>query len=255
MKIPRPGILYRKPDTETNMHRDNSTTGRHAAATSPEYIPTGRALAVMDAGSFDIIRVFHTGPALSAEGEEDYEGLARKASALSGGTLPRKPLFVFCDTYDGTIGRAVIRRVIRACVSFQAAFVRTGDPADCRPMGLRDISAFTRIDPSVVSRATRNVRVVAPAGVFTLDSADPSLDVPSLFDEGAARTDGTRCGRKAVLASLRRLAAEEDPANALTDDDYAAALSREGFDVARRTVAKYRALLGIPKWSDRRRGA
>ena len=239
------------------MNRNHSSNRRNSAATSPEYIPTGRVLAVMDAGSFDIVRVFHadTPTLFSAEVGEGYEGLVRKAESAIGGSLPRKPLFVFYDTYDGTIGRDVIRRIIRACVTFQAAFIRTGDPAACRPMGLRDISGFTRIDPSVVSRATKDVRIVAPAGVFSLNSTDASLEVPSLFDEGAARTDGTRCSRKAVLASLRRMAAAENPSAALTDGDYAAALSREGFDIARRTVSKYRTLLGIPKWSERRRGA
>ena len=239
------------------MNKNHSSNRRHSVATSPEYIPTGRALAVMDAGSFDIVRVFQAdAPSLfSAEGGGNYEGIVRKAESAICGSLPRKPLFVFYDTYDGTIGRDVIRRIIRACVTFQAAFIRTGDPAACRPMGLRDIAAFTGIGESVISRSTRSVRIVAPAGVFTLNSTDPSLDVPSLFDEGVARTDGTRCSRKAVLASLRRMAAEEDPSAALTDGDYAAALTREGFDIARRTVSKYRTLLGIPKWSERRRGA
>jgi len=238
------------------MRKNHNTTRSHAAAsTSPEYIPTGRAFAVMDAGSFDIVRVFHAGaasPFVAADGD-DYDSLVRKTPD-AGVTLPGRPIFVFHDTYDGAIGRAVIRRVIRACVTYQAAFIRTGDPAACRPMALRDISAFTRIDESVISRATRNVRVIAPVGEFTLNAADPSLEAPSLFDEGATRTDGSRCSRKAVLATLRRMASEEDPAEALTDEEAAAALSREGFDVARRTVAKYRNLLGIPKWSERRRG-
>ena len=239
------------------MNKNHSSNRRHSVATSPEYIPTGRALAVMDAGSFDIVRVFQAdAPSLfSAEGGGNYEGIVRKAESAICGSLPRKSLFVFYDTYDGTIGRDVIRRIIRACVTFQAAFIRTGDPAACRPMGLRDISGFTRIDPSVVSRATKDVRIVAPAGVFSLNSTDASLEVPSLFDEGAARTDGTRCSRKAVLAALRRMVGGEDPAKALTDEDYTSALSREGFDVARRTVVKYRGLLGIPKWSERRRRA
>ena len=250
MKCNGPGIRKRT-DTETDMKSNTNSNG-----TFPGYIPTGRVLAVMDADSFDIVRIFHADSPLAAAGEEDsYEVLAGKVAAAAGQALPGRPLFVFYDTYDGTIGRAVIRRIIRACITYPACFVRTGVPSACRPMGLRDIAAFTGIGESVISRSTRGVRIVAPAGVFTLNSADPSLDIPSLFDEGAARTDGTRCSRKAVLASLRRMAAEEDPSEALTDGDYAAALSREGFDIARRTVSKYRTLLGIPKWSERRRRA
>ena len=250
MKCRGPGTRIRT-FTETDMKNSTNSNG-----TYPEYIPTGRVLAVMDADSFDIVRVFHADAPLAAAGEEDsYDLLAAKVAAATGQALPRRQLFVFYDNYDGTIGRAVIRRIIRACITYQAGFVRTGVPSACRPMGLRDIAAFTGIGESVISRSTRNVRIVAPACVFTLNATDPSLDIPSLFDEGAARTDGTRCSRKAVLASLRRMAAEEDPSAALTDGDYAAALSREGFDIARRTVSKYRSLLGIPKWSERRRGA
>lgn len=234
----------------------NQTGKQHpASAHAIEYIPTARVLAIMDANTFDIVRVFLADSVPSAEGEEGYCALSRKVGSVNGGALPKKPLFVFYNNYDGTIGRGIIRRIIRACVTFQASFIRTGDPSACRPMGLRDIAAFTGIGESVISRATRNVRIVAPSGVFTLNSTDPSLDLPSLFDEGAARTDGTKCGRKAVLAALRRMADGEDPSNASTDEDFAAALSREGFDIARRTVVKYRAFLGIPKWSERRRGA
>ena len=164
----------------------------------------------MDADSFDIVRTFHADSPLVAAGEEEpYDILAAKVAAATGHALPRRQLFVFYDNYDGTIGRAVIRRIIRACIAYQAGFVSTGVPSACRPMGLRDIAAFTGIGESVISRSTRNVRIVAPAGVFTLNATDPSLDVPSLFDEGAARTDGTRCSRKAVLASLRRMTEEE----------------------------------------------
>ena len=161
-------------------------------------------------------------------------------------------MFIFFDVFDGTIGRGVIRRVIRACVTYQVNFVRTGNPVDCRQMGLKDIESFTGIDASVVSRATRNVRIISPAGEFTLNSSDPSLDVPSLFDDGGTRTDGSKCSRKEVFVALRQLIAEEDPANALADEDFSDELERRGYLVARRTVSKYRSMLGIPKRADRR---
>lgn len=217
-----------------------------------EYIPTGRALAVMDADTLDIVRVFLAKNSVGiAEAEGDnYDDLVHKVTVLTDTTLPAKPIFVFYDTFDGTIGRGILRRIVRACISYQVNYVRSGKPSDCRPMIYKDIEAFTGISISAISRATGNVRIVSDAGTYTLNSADSSLDTPSLFDEGVSRTDGSKCSRKEVLSVLRQIL-ENDPSS-MVDVALSEELRRRGYDVARRTVSKYRNMLGIEKWARRR---
>lgn len=119
-------------------------------------------------------------------------------------------------------------------------------------MVLEDIEAFTTIDSSIISRATQDIVILSPAGVFTLKATDASLDHPSLFDEGSKTTDGRDCSRKSVLSALCKLLDGEDKAIPYTDEDLSDLLAEKGFAVARRTVTKYRELLGIPKRSERR---
>ena len=119
-------------------------------------------------------------------------------------------------------------------------------------MRLEEIESFTDIDASVISRATRDVRIMTAAGVFTLKATDASLEMPSLFDEGVSTTDGGVCSRKAVLSAIRDIIAAEDPSRPFTDEAVSATLEDMGFCVARRTVSKYRDFLGIPKTSERR---
>lgn len=225
-----------------------------SAPTAPNYEPTGRALAVMDGDTLDILRVFRTDKAVGFAGAETdtYEGLCEKVRSLADVDLPPKAVFVFHDTYDGAISPSVVRRILRACISYQVDFVRTGDPSRCRRMILDDIESFTTIDASVISRATRDVLVLSPAGSFSMKAADGSLELPSLFDEGTLTVDGEYRSRKAVLAVIRDLVEGEDKSDPFTDDEMASRLAGMGYAVARRTVSKYREMLGIGKKYERR---
>ena len=225
-----------------------------ASPAAPVYEPTGRALAVMDGDTLDILRVFRTDTTVGFAGAESdsYVTLCEKVRSITDTPLPERPVLIFFDTYDGTISSSVLRRVLRACISYQVDFVRTGDLRRSRKMILGDIEAFTTIDGSVISRATRDVLVLSPSGTFTMKASDADLERPSLFDEGCATVDGRECSRKAVLATLRELIGNEDKADPLTDEEMADRLGGMGYAVARRTVSKYRELLGIPKRADRR---
>jgi len=224
-----------------------------APSTAPVYEPTGRALAVMDGDSLDVAALFTSAGALSPEALEDasYDEIASNTAA-AGTELPQRAIFIFFDLYDGVIGRGVIKRVLRACISYQLDFVRTGDLRRCRQMGLQEIEDFTSIGISTVSRCSRRVRILSQNGTFTLDSADPSINTPSLFDEGVRRTDGSMCSRKEALSVMREAFAQEDPHDPWCDEDLSQYLEELGYDIARRTVTKYRALLGVPKRSERR---
>ena len=221
-----------------------------AAAPAPLYTPTGRALAIMDGDTLDIRAILRTpGGRGSAAGSEtdSYESLRAKAALLTGTALPESPVFIFFDLFDGTIAESTLSRILKACASYQVHFLRTGDFRRARPMTLEDIETSTSIDMSQVSRATGNVAYVTRAGRFTLNAADPSLETPSLFDEASPRTDGRECSRKEVLSVLRDIIGEEDRCAPLTDQELSSLLLGLGYIVARRTVSKYRDLLGIPK--------
>ena len=220
----------------------------------PVYVPTGRALAVIDGDTLDIVKVFVADKVVGLDNceEEPYESIAEKVVALTDTQLPPKALFVFFDLFDGSIGRGVLRRIIRACITYQVDYVRTGDVTRSRRMVLKDIEDFTSIDISVISRATQRVLVVTPKGVYTMNSVDTSLDKPSLFDEGAVTTDGSSCSRKAVLCCLRDIVAKENAEAPYTDEELVKELSDKGYSLARRTVTKYRNLLGLQTSAARR---
>ena len=220
----------------------------------PSYESTGRALAIMDGDTLDIVRVFKTESVIGFAGAEtdNYDTLCDKVRCIVDIELPRNVVFIFFDTFDGCISRSVIRRILRACISYQVDFVRTGDFSRSRRMVLEDIEAFTTIDSSIISRATQDIVILSPAGVFTLKATDASLDRPSLFDEGSKTTDRQDCSRKSVLSVLRDLIDGENKVAPYTDEELSDLLAEKGFAVARRTVSKYRELLSIPKRSERR---
>lgn len=226
-----------------------------ANSTAPTYKPTGRAVALMDGDTLDILSVLEDGGITSLDGAEAdaYKRICEKFRDLSDNDLPNNAVFIFFDTFKGSISMNYIRRILRACISYQVDFVRTGDFSRSRTMILEDIEAFTTIEKSQISRATRDILIVSSAGTFTMKSADASLNRPSLFDEGLNTYGGKKCSRKAVLASLRDTLDNEDKTCPYTDDEIAEKLAGQGYDIARRTVVKYRKLLGFPKSSERRR--
>lgn len=222
-----------------------------ASPYGPTYEKTGRALAVMDADTLDILRIYRGGQAEGME-TETYESLCAKFGNIDDEHMPENKVFIFFDTFEGSISMGMIRRILRACISYQVDFVRTGDFSRCRRMILKDIEDFTTIDVSNVSRSTQDVTIISAAGLFTLDSTSASLARPSLFDEGSKRTDGSWCSRKEVLALMREFFASENRNIPITDEAMSRHLHDEGYDVARRTVVKYRDILGIPNTRERK---
>lgn len=130
------------------------------------------------------------------------------------------------------IGEAIVRR--------QKAFLEQG-PEALRPMTLRDIATATDLHESTVSRLTTRKYMHTPRGVFELKYFFPS-QVGASGD-----TSGT-----AIQSIIRRLVAAENPAKPLSDSRIVRELSSQGLTVARRTVAKYRDVLGIPPSHERK---
>jgi RNA polymerase sigma-54 factor len=132
--------------------------------------------------------------------------------------------------------RQTIRRVVEAVVRVQGDFFDQG-PGHLRPLALREIAEEIAMHESTVSRAISAKYVETPHGVFPLRH---------FFQPGVAATTGGLVATLAVKAALGALIRGEDGHHPLSDLALAAALRRQGFVLARRTVAKYRSELAIP---------
>lgn len=139
---------------------------------------------------------------------------------------------------------ATILRVSTEIVRRQDGFFRHGI-AGLRPLILRDIAATVEMHESTVSRVTSNKWIATPRG---------TLELKWFFTNAIAATDGADGhSAESVRHRIRDLVTAETVSSVLSDDQLVALLKREGVDIARRTVAKYREQLGIPSSVQRRR--
>ena len=136
-----------------------------------------------------------------------------------------------------------ILRVAAEIVRQQEGFMEHG-VAHLRPIILRDVAAAVDLHESTVSRVTSNKFIATPRGVF---------EMKYFFTTAIASTSGESHSAEAVRHRIRGLVDGEHPEQVLSDDAIVAALRREGVDIARRTVAKYREALRIPASVQRKR--
>ncbi len=134
-------------------------------------------------------------------------------------------------------------RVARCIVSRQSDFLDHGEEA-MRPMVLRDVAELVEMHESTISRVTANKYMHTPRGVF---------EFRHFFSSQVTGDDGSEQSSTAIRARIRRLVSQEEPGRPLSDSQIAELLSRQGIQVARRTVAKYREALQIPPSSERKR--
>ena len=136
-----------------------------------------------------------------------------------------------------------ILKVAGEIVRQQDAFFRHG-VTHLRPLILRDIADAVEMHESTVSRVTSNKYLATPRGMFELKY---------FFTTAIAGTTGESHSAEAVRHRIRAMVAAEDADEVLSDDTIVALLKREGVDIARRTVAKYREALRIPSSVQRKR--
>ena len=130
---------------------------------------------------------------------------------------------------------------MQTILNFQRQFFLTEDEATIRPMVLREVADASGLDLSVVSRATQGKYVSTRRGVYPLkmffnERRNKELPAETEDDNTVHR----------VIASLREIIGGEDKRRPLSDEQITARLRQQGFDIARRTVAKYREKLGFP---------
>ena len=136
-----------------------------------------------------------------------------------------------------------IFKVSDSIVKHQREFFEKGT-AFLKPMILRDIAADIGMHESTVSRVTTAKYMHTPQGIFELKY---------FFNSGIASTDGDALASEAVKLKIRELVAKEDPKKPLSDQKLVDLLKKDGVDIARRTVAKYREVLRILPSSQRKK--
>ncbi len=135
--------------------------------------------------------------------------------------------------------------IVRTCdviVRRQVDFLEHGVEA-LHPMMIKDVAEEIGVHPSTVSRAVANKYVHTPQGVFELRF---------FFSEGVNGPEGGDLPLVLLKRKVKKLIEEEDERKPLTDDQLAAELQRQGIQVTRRTVAKYREDMQIPSTHQRR---
>ena len=127
--------------------------------------------------------------------------------------------------------------VMHAILRYQEAFFRSGDTKDLRPMILKDIGEMTGLDISTVSRVVNSKFIQTDYGTHSLRD---------FFSEGMTKQDGEEVSTTQIKNVLREIIDAEDKRKPLADGKLQKALAEAGYDIARRTVAKYREQLGLP---------
>lgn len=128
-------------------------------------------------------------------------------------------------------------RTMNAIVEYQYNYFLSGDESKLKPMILKDISEKIGMDISTVSRVANSKAVQTEFGTFMLKY---------FFSEGISTEAGDDVSSREVKNELKKLIDEEDKKKPLSDDKLEKLLKEKGYNIARRTVAKYREQLEIP---------
>ena len=131
-----------------------------------------------------------------------------------------------------------LQSTMQAIIDYQHDYFVDGDESNLKPMVLKDIAEITGFDISTISRVVNSKWIETHFGVFPLKY---------FFSEGLENSDGEEVSTREIKKALREMVDGEDKHNPLTDDELVDGLSARGYKVARRTIAKYRAQLDIPK--------
>jgi RNA polymerase sigma-54 factor len=128
-------------------------------------------------------------------------------------------------------------RTMRAIVDFQYDFFLEGDETKLKPMILKDIASMINMDISTVSRVASSKAVQTDFGIYPLKY---------FFSEGISTDSGEEVSSREVKQIIKDIIESEDKNKPFSDDKLEKILNDKGYNIARRTVAKYREQLNIP---------
>ncbi|MCS3871134.1 RNA polymerase sigma-54 factor [Chryseobacterium ginsenosidimutans] len=128
-------------------------------------------------------------------------------------------------------------QTITAIVKFQKNYFITGDEKSLKPMILKDIADITGFDISTISRVVKSKYA---------DTSNGILYLKDLFSDSLTNDDGEEVSTKEIKNHLQEVISKENKRKPLTDDALVVILKEQGYNIARRTIAKYREQLNIP---------
>jgi RNA polymerase sigma-54 factor len=134
-------------------------------------------------------------------------------------------------------------RVSESIVRFQSDFLDNG-LSQLRPLTLRQVAEDVQMHESTISRVTTGKYMHTPQGV---------LDMKYFFNSGLNLALGDQIASESVKEKIRQIVQSENPENPLSDQEIADILRRDNVIIARRTVAKYRGMLGVLSSSKRKK--
>lgn len=127
---------------------------------------------------------------------------------------------------------------MQAIIDYQHDYFMDGDESHLKPMVLKDIAAKTGFDISTISRVVNSKYIETHFGIFPLKY---------FFSEGLENQQGEEVSTRELKKVLQDFVDKEDKHKPLTDDELVTLMNENGYKVARRTIAKYRDQLNIPK--------
>ena len=127
---------------------------------------------------------------------------------------------------------------MQAIVDYQRDYFIDGDETHLKPMVLKDIAEKTGFDISTISRVVNSKYIETHFGIYSLKY---------FFSEGLENQDGEEVSTRELKKALQECVDAENKHKPLTDDELVDKMTEKGYKVARRTIAKYRDQLGIPK--------
>lgn len=131
-----------------------------------------------------------------------------------------------------------LESTMKAIIDYQKEYFMDGDESHLKPMVLKDIAEKTGFDISTISRVVNSKYIETHFGIYSLKY---------FFSEGLENQDGEEVSTRELKKALQECVDNENKRKPLTDDQLVEEMSKKGYKVARRTIAKYRDQLNIPK--------
>ena len=126
---------------------------------------------------------------------------------------------------------------MKTIMEFQNKYFLSGDESNLKPMILKDIAEKIGMDISTISRVANSKYVDTPYGIKL---------IKSFFSEGITNDKGVEVSTIEIKKELQNIINNENKSKPLTDDELTKRINEKGYPIARRTVAKYREMIGAP---------
>ena len=137
-----------------------------------------------------------------------------------------------------------LKKVMSAIIDFQKNYLLSGLEKDLKPMRLVDIANVVQLDISTISRVSNSKYVETPFGTFK---------VKEFFSDAYRKDNGEVISTKEIKTRLKEIINTEDKKKPYTDEELSELLGKDEYHIARRTVAKYREVLGLENAKLRRK--